>query len=58
MSATFKSPVMMPQAMKAGISGMKMLAMRFKKSLAGVAFLFRMASCSALPSPTAELCAV
>ena len=57
MSAIFKRPVMIPQAIKAGINGMKMLAMRFKKSFTGVAFFLRMVSCRALPSPMVEFCA-
>ena len=50
--ATFSSPVMRPQAMKAGMMGTKMAEIFFKASLAGVAFFFRMASRSSFPSPT------
>ena len=42
--ATFKMPVISPQAIKAGISGKKMLAMRFNRSLNGVAFFLRIFS--------------
>ena len=47
--ATLTQPLMRPQAMKAGMSGMKMLAMRRNSNFSGVAFLARMAawSCSA-----------
>lgn len=38
--ATFSSPVMRPQAMKAGMMGTKMAEIFFKASLAGVAFFF------------------
>ena len=38
--------------MNPGIRGTKMLLIRFKNSLAGVAFFARMASWRALPSPT------
>ena len=42
---------MRPQAMKPGMSGMKMLAMRLKKSLTGVAFRARIRAWRATPSP-------
>ena len=48
---TLRQPLMRPQAMKPGMSGMKMLAMRLKKSLTGVAFRARIRAWRALPSP-------
>ena len=54
---TLRVPLMRPQAMKPGMSGMKMLAMRLKSSLMGVAFFARIFACRALPSPISALAA-